>query len=63
MEGRAQEVDELRMSINHDSDPNYSTASVEPVVMWLSEQLQRIEEPLLPAESGAKFFYRLFRRL
>ena len=62
IEGLAQEVDELRMSTNHDAEPNYSTAPVERAVMRLSERLQRIEDAVLPDESGGGFFSRLFGR-
>jgi hypothetical protein len=63
MVGCAQEVDELRMAINHDAERTYSTASVERAVMRLSEQLQRVEDAVLPAEPRAGFFSRLFRHL
>jgi hypothetical protein len=57
-----QEVDELRMSTNHDAEPNYSTAPVERAVMRLSERLQRIENAVLPDKSGGGLFSRLFGR-
>jgi|GEM_PF-640655 hypothetical protein len=62
MEGLVQEVDELRMSTNHDAEPNYSIAPVERAVMRLSERLQRIENAVLPDKSGGGFFSRLFGR-
>ena len=57
----AGDVDALRMSAGQDSEPSYSTAPVERAVMRLSERLQRIEEAVLPPESGGGFFARLFR--
>jgi len=62
MEGIAQEVDELRISTNHDAEPNYSTAPVECAVMRLLERLQRIEDAVVPDEPGGGFFTRLFGR-
>lgn len=61
-DGLAREVEALRMAANQDSEPNYSTAPVERAVMRLSERLQRIEEAILPPESGGGFFSRLFKR-
>jgi hypothetical protein len=60
-DGLAREVEVLRMASNEESEPNYSTAPVERAVMRLSERLQRIEEAILPPESGGGFFSRLFR--
>jgi hypothetical protein len=62
VDGLARDIDALRMAGNQDSEPNYSTAPVERAVMRLSERLQRIEEAILPPESGGGFFSRLFRR-
>jgi hypothetical protein len=60
-DGFARDVDALRMAANEDSEPNYSTAPVERAVMRLSERLQRIEDAILPPESGGGFFSRLFK--
>ena len=60
-DGMARDVDALKMAENQDSEPNYSTAPVERAVMRLSERLQRIEEAILPPESGGGFFSRLFK--
>lgn len=60
-DGLAREVEGLRMAADEETEPSYSTAPVERAVMRLSERLQRIEEAILPPESGGGFFSRLFR--
>jgi len=60
-DGLTREVEGLRSALNEESEPSYSTAPVERAVMRLSERLQRIEEAILPPESGGGFFSRLFR--
>ena len=60
-DGLTREVEELRLASSEESEPSYSTAPVERAVMRLSERLQRIEEAILPPESGGGFFSRLFR--
>ena len=68
IDGRLDKYDELtrdvaalKMTVSEDTEPSYSTAPVERAVMRLSERLQRIEEAVLPSESGGGFFSRLFR--
>lgn len=61
-DGVAQEIDALRSAAEEESAGHYSTAPVERAVMRLSERLQRIEEAVLPPDSGGGFFSRLFRR-
>jgi hypothetical protein len=58
----AHDVDALRNSAGQETEPNYSTAPVERAVMRLSERLQRIEDAILPEESGGGLFSKLFRR-
>lgn len=60
-DGLARDVEALRMAADEETEPSYSTAPVERAVMRLSERLQRIEEVILPPESGGGFFSRLFR--
>lgn len=62
IDGLAREMDELRSAGPQQPDAQYSTAPVERAVMRLSERLQRVEDLVLPDESGGGFLSRLFRR-
>lgn len=62
LDGLARDVEALRDERGEDREPSYSTAPVERAVMRLSERLQRIEDAVLPPDSGGNFFSRLFRR-